>query len=431
MKQSNPDRTIAPEFREISDIPFLHPEQKELNNGIPLYTIHAGTEDVCKIDFIFDAGLWYERHELNALLSNLMLNEGTTRLSASNLAETFDFHGAYLQLSTDQHYSYLSVITLNRHLSKIIETLASIIHEASFPQHEFESLILKKKNKFLVEAEKVKVISQKRFTEVLFGKEHPYALTAWPDDYDKVNLEDLKEFVQKHYKAERCRIIASGIIRPELYTLLNKHFGSNDWKSKTLLPEPEFEIHPSKQHFHLFPKEEALQSALRVGCHAVNKLHPDYQGLLILNTILGGYFGSRLMSNIREDKGYTYGIYSMIISLKKAGYFFITSEVGKDSCQAALDEIQFELKRLRTEPVPADELNTVRSYMLGEMLREFDGPFAQAASFRALLEYDLNYDFYRDFIHTIKNITAEQLMDLSNRYFKEENIYEVVAGSKN
>ncbi|MDP4185783.1 MAG: pitrilysin family protein [Bacteroidota bacterium] len=430
MKQDKPNRTIAPEFREITDIPFLLPEKRELSNGIPLYTIHAGTEEVCKIDFIFDAGMWYEQHELNALLANLMLNEGTNTLSASNLAGIFDFHGAYLQLSTDQHHAYLSVITLNRHLSKIIETLASIIHESTFPQHEFESLIIKKKNRFLVEAEKVKVISQKRFTEVLFGKEHPYALTAWPNDYDKINLDDLKNFARTHYKAERCRILASGIIRPELYSLLEKHFGSNDWKSPSLLPESEFEIHPSSRHFHLFEKKEALQSAIRVGCHAVNKLHPDFQGLLVLNTILGGYFGSRLMSNIREDKGYTYGIYSMIISLKKAGYFFIASEVGKDSCQAALDEIQFELKRLRTEPVPADELNTVRSYMLGEMLREFDGPFAQAASFRALLEYDLNNDFYTNLIHTIKEITSEQLMELSNRYFKEENIYEVVAGSK-
>lgn len=423
------NRSTPPEYHKINNIPLLSPQKHTLENGLPVYFLNANTEDVTKIDFIFDAGMWYETHELNAHLTNLMLNEGTLSKTASQLAEIFDFHGAYLQLSTDSNKAYLSVITLNKHLPVIISTLSSIIHESSFPGHEFESLIMKKKDKLTVETGKIKVICQKRFSEVLFGKEHPYALTAWPEDYDSVKLNDLKDFFKTYYKADRCYIIASGSIPPELFSLLNQSFGGQEWLSHTKLSIPQHKIIPSARKSHFFEKKDTIQSALRVGCLSINKSHPDYQGLFILNTVLGGYFGSRLMSNIREEKGYTYGIYSTIIDLKETGYLYIATEVGKEYCQKTLDEIYTELKNLRDKPIPEDELSCVKNYLLGEMLREFDGPFAQAANFRSLLEYNLDNDFYRRFVQTIQDISSQRLLELANTYLIKDNMYEVIVGA--
>ncbi len=423
------NRSTPPEYHKITDIPLLLPQKRTLKNGLPVYLLNANTEDVTKIDFIFDAGMWYETHELNALLTNFMLNEGTFSKTASQLADIFDFHGAYFQLSTDQNKAYLSVITLNKHLPVIISTLSSIIHESSFPEHEFESLIMKKKDQLTVETEKVKVICQKRFSEVLFGKEHPYALTAWPEDYDQVKLNDLKNFFETYYKADRCYIIASGSLPPSLFSLLEQSFGGQEWLSTEDLSIPQYTITPSFQKSHFFEKKDAIQSALRVGCLSIKKSHPDYQGLFILNTILGGYFGSRLMSNIREEKGYTYGIYSTIISLKETSYLYIATEVGKEYCQKTLDEIYTELKNLRETLIPEKELSCVKNYLLGEMLREFDGPFAQATTFRSLLEYNLDNDYYSRFVQTIQDISSQQLLELANTYLIQDNMYEVIVGA--
>ena len=150
--------------------------------------------------------------------------------------------------------------------------------------------------------------------------------------------------------------------------------------------------------------------------------------MLVLNTILGGYFGSRLMKNIREEKGYTYGISSHIISLHHSGYLTIVSEVGADVYKKAITEIYKEIKILREKPVPYDELTLVKNYLLGELLRMFDGPFALADSFRSILEYGLNYDFFNKGIDTVKNITPEEILSLARKYLNEESFTQVVAG---
>jgi predicted Zn-dependent peptidase len=185
------------------------------------------------------------------------------------------------------------------------------------------------------------------------------------------------------------------------------------------------DIDPGKA---LIEKDKVYQSAIRIGKILFNKHHPDFLAMQILNTILGGYFGSRLMKNIRENKGYTYGIGSMIVSLHHSGYFVIASEVGKDVCRAALKEIYKEMKILRETTIPEDELTVVKHYLMGEVIRMFDGPFALAESLKAIVEYGLDYDYYDKTIETIKHTTARQLLDLANQYFAPGTFTEIVAG---
>jgi predicted Zn-dependent peptidase len=160
------------------------------------------------------------------------------------------------------------------------------------------------------------------------------------------------------------------------------------------------------------------------------KTHKDFHSLTVLNTILGGYFGSRLMTNIREDKGYTYGIGSGMIPLKKAGYFFISTEVGVEVCNKAIDEIYIEINRLRNESISEKELILVKNYMIGSFLRSIDGPFALANRFKSIMEYDLDYSYYDDYISTIKNIKASDLLNLANKYLDPNSMTEVVAGKR-
>lgn len=423
------NRTIQPIVNPIEHIDMVQAEKRLLSNGIPVYFINAGSQDVVKIDFIFEAGTWFQSANLVASLCNSMLEEGSRNFSAAEIAERFDFYGAYIQLVADQNYGFANVVSLGKHLPSILEVTEDMLKHSIFPEYELEVLIDKNKQKFLLENEKVRTLCQKKFTQVMFGEEHPYAMNNKLEDFDQINREMLVQFYQTYYHSGNCRIIAAGRIDESVLGLLEIHFGGNDWNQKRM-PATEFGMNPSPLKFHHVEKANGSQSAIRVGKMWVSKSHPDYIPLSILVTIFGGYFGSRLMANIREDKGYTYGIGSFVLSLKYASYLIISTEVGNEYVEPTRKEIAFEMRRLQTEPVEESELATLKSYLLGEFLRDFDGPFALAGSFKAINDFDLDYSFYDRYLNTLRNITPEELMKLAQQYLSPDDCYTVVAGSK-
>ncbi len=424
------DRKIAPPHNDIKHVDIIKAREEKLDNGLPVFLIDAGDQEVVKIDFIFNAGYWQQKSNLIASLTNAMLYEGTDKMNAAQIAEIYDFHGSYIQFAVDQHHGRISLITLNRHLNRLLETTEGLIKHSVIPEHDLQSAILKRKNRYIVDSQKVNFICQKQFSNVVFGNHHPYASTAEAYHFDQVERQHLIDFYQHHYCANNCYIIVAGKTGTQLTGLLNNYFGQNDWLSKEKYVFPDYTISPSNELIHHTPKTDALQTAVRTGCPAINKLHPDYPGLSVVNTILGGYFGSRLMRNIREEKGYTYGVYSILSSYQKGGCFFISSEVGNDVAEPAIAEIRKELKRLREEPVADTELKLVSNYMLGEILRELDGPFALSSLFKGLYDYGLDYSFIDRKIDAIKTITPEQIIELSNRYLHEDRMFVVTAGAK-
>lgn len=423
------NRNIQPTVNPIEHIDMVKAEIRLLSNGIPVYFVNAGSQDVVKIDFIFEAGTWFQPANLVASLCNSMLEEGSANFSAADIGEKFDFYGAYIQLTADQNYGYFNIISLGKHFKTILEITENLIKHSVFPQYELEVLIDKNKQKFLLENQKVKTLCQKKITQVMFGESHPYAITNKLEDFDQINREMLLQFYQSYYHSGNCRIIAAGQIDESVLDLLETHFGGSDWQGNSI-NAPTFEISPDPQKFHHVEKANGIQSAVRMGKFWVPKNHPDYHALSVLVTIFGGYFGSRLMTNIREEKGYTYGIGSYVLSLKYSSYLIITTEVGNEYVEPTLKEIAIEMKRLQTELVSENELETVKSYLLGEFLRDFDGPFALAGSFKAINDFGLDYSFYDDSLHVLRNITSEEIMQLAQQYLNPEDFYTVVAGSK-
>jgi len=297
-----------------------------------------------------------------------------------------------------------------------------------------------KKQQFHVNNQKVANVARKHFSELIFGEKHPYGINVKESDFDNINRNYLNEFYHQFYRANSCKIILSGKVEETIFPLLDEHFGGNDWsESSTKLSDADKQkylnnvllpISTSPQREHIITRDDAMQSAIRIGKILFNKTHPDFQTLQILNTVFGGYFGSRLMSNIREDKGYTYGIGSGIVSLKNSGYFFISTEVGVEVCKSAIDEIYFEMQRLREELISDEELSLVKNYLLGGFLRSIDGPFAMADRFKGVMEYGLNYDYYDKYVATIRSVSASQLRDLANLYFDKQSMTELVVGKK-
>lgn len=424
------NRIEAPFTNEISNISFVLPEKWHLSNGIPVWGINTGSQELVKIDFTFEAGTWYQPKNLIAGLTNTFMNQGSEKYSAQEIAEIFDYRGAYLQLNADQQFGNVSILTLNKYLPEILEVTASVMLNPTFPKKEIKSQITKKKQQFLIENNKVKTLAQKKFSQSLFGVDHPYSNSNKIEDYDLLNREDFVRFHRENYTAQKCKIVVAGNYSDELKTLLDNYFGQQNFVSKHPIQAFSFEPSPATERVHFIEKSDALQSAIRMGKLVVNREHPDFQGLSILATILGGYFGSRLMTNIREDKGYTYGIGAGIYAMPNAAYFTISTEVGTDVCEAALKEIYFEIERLQQELVGDEELTVVRNYLLGETLRSFDGVFALSGSLKTLIEANLDYDHYNNFVYVLRNITPEEIRDLAIKYLQKEEILEIVAGKK-
>jgi len=422
------ERTKQPPFQTIDKINILKAKEQRLKNNLPFYIINAGTQDILKIDFIFSAGSWYETSPLIAAATNSMLSEGTKKLNSAQLAEKLDYYGVFLNLDINKDNASLKLYSLSKYLPQILDIVEDIIKNPIFPEKEFETLIKKSKQQFIIERAKVNTMARIKFAEVLFGKHHPYGKPVQLIDYDNLTKEQLFQFHRRYYIAGNCKIIISGKINTKIIELIENHFGSDDWDIPAEIANKDYNIQSSKKKKYFVKKENALQAAIRIGKVLFNKRHPDFIKMQVLNTILGGFFGSRLMKNIRENKGYTYGISSLMISLINSGYLVIVSEIGTEVCKKAVKEVYFEINKLKTELVPEEELRLVKNYMLGDLLRMFDGPFALAESFESILEYGLDYSYFDKLIQTIKNITSEELNVLANKYLNEESMMEIIAG---
>ena len=424
------DRKKSPAFKTIEKIAMIKASEQHLRNNIPVYSINAGTQELIKIEFLFSAGMYQQEVPLQAVTVNAMLEEGTSKLNAAQIADSIDYYGAFLETGVSQDHASIVLYTLTKHLKSTLPIVEQIIKDSVFPQQELDTHIRNKKQTFLVNNQKVGNVARKHFTELIFGEKHPYGINVKETDFDLINRSQLNDFYSRFYRADNCKIILAGKVDDSVLGLLDDHFGGKDWIAINDLSSKAKPIITSKVSEHLILKEDALQSAIRIGKVLFNKTHPDFQSLQVLNTVFGGYFGSRLMSNIREDKGYTYGIGSGVVSLQNSGYFFISTEVGVEVCQKTINEIYFEMNRLREELIPENELQLVKNYLLGICLRSIDGPFALAESFKGIMEYNLGYNYFDQYIATIRNVSASKLRDLANTYFDKSSMIELVVGKK-
>ena len=171
---------------------------------------------------------------------------------------------------------------------------------------------------------------------------------------------------------------------------------------------------------------EGVQGAIRIARPFPTRTHPDFKKSMVLNVLFGGYFGSRLMTNIREEKGYTYGITSYLQSHLDAAAWMITTEAGKDVSEATITEVYNEMELLRNEPPDEEELLLVKNYMMGLNLGYIDGPFNNISRWKSLILNGLDEEFFNDTIRQVKTVTAEELHELANKYLNPEDFFELV-----
>ncbi|TWJ00704.1 putative Zn-dependent peptidase [Mucilaginibacter frigoritolerans] len=424
------DRKKAPEFRAIDNINLIKPVKQKLDNGCNVFSFNSGDQDLVRIEWIFGNQRFDEKKPLLNVAVNTMLTDGTSTLTAAQIADKVDFYGAFLQVDYGYDNSQVVLYSLNKHLQHTLPVIKDILTDSVFPEKELETFIRNQQQKLQVSMQKNDFVARRGFNKALYG-DTLYGLGAENDTYKTLRREDMLLFFKQMYQPSNCTIIVAGKIEPGILELItdtfDKKWVNSSEKSDTSQPE----LKPSAEHFYFIEKPDALQSAIRMGIPAINRNHPDFAALQVLNTILGGYFGSRLMANIREDKGYTYGIGSGMSALKHGGALFIATEVGADVCKAAVNEIEKELNLLQTELITEEELSLVRNFLLGSLLGSLENVFSHADKFKNLyfagLDYDY-YDYYDRYVETVKTVTAGHLQELAKQYLNFNQFYKVIVG---
>ena len=421
------DRTKAPVIRMPEDVQLPKYQNHLLDNGIPVYEVHLGTQEVVKLELVFNAGRPFEHKQLVARATTSLLREGTATHSGSEIAELFDFYGCSLSLPFNLDTANVVVYSLSRYLDQVLPILQDILENPSFSTAELKSFVHRKQQLLKEDLTKNEVVAYRTITDLIFGSKHPYGYNSVEETYAALQREDLQKHFDRTYTIDNCIIFLSGKTSPAHIQSLNKYIGRlsrTGGKVSTSFPTL-----PTVTEAHFLERPETIQTALRMGRKLFNRQHEDYCGMYVLNALLGGYFGSRLMANIREDKGYTYHIFSQLDVMKFDGYLYIGTEVGNEFVAATRDEIYKELALLRDKAVSEQELEMVKNYLIGTYLTMIDGPFQASELIKTIVLEDLSEDFFSKLVQTTRNITAKQLQDLANKYLQEGDIWQVSVGA--
>lgn len=416
------DRTLQPELKEIDKIDFVTLRHFDVTANAKLYFMKDVSDETSRLDLYFTAGTTLANPVVSSLVNGLLLS-GTSTKSSIQINEQIDTLGGFYESSVSHENAVVSIYALRENLLSILRIVADAIANVAFLDSEVKELISDRKQRFLVNMEKVNFLAQRQFQERIFANSS-YGNLVQIADFDCVSSQELREFYNDNYLNGLEKVVVVGNLQQDHIDEIIDIVGAWAKPQKTIFPGQFSNI---KGASHLV-KEGALQTAIRVGRILFNKTHPDYCDFTVLNTILGDYFGSRLMSNIREDKGYTYGIGTLLGELHETGYFVIATEVGKDVKDATLIEIQMEISRLQTELVGTEELLLVKNYMIGQLLKSADGPYALTDLFLGVETFGLNLDFYNKSIDAINNITPERIQELAIKYLKWEEMTVVSAG---
>lgn len=420
------DRTQSPLIHEINHLVLPPVETFQLDNGIPVYVVNMGTQDVLKLELIFNAGRPFEEKHLVSRATGSMLKEGTKNYTSAEIAEKFDFYGSSISTPFHIDTSNVMLYSLGKYFDDVLPMLAEMLEMPSFPQKELDTFIQVNQQNLQIDLTKNDTLAYRAVTELIFGKDHPYGYNSFPETYGALQREDLLRHYDRCFTAGNCKIVISGKITDQVLKSLNHYLSSAIRPGVALTANPQ--SMPSSDRKLRIPNNETVQMALRVGRHLFNRHHADYPGWYMLNTIIGGYFGSRLMENIREDKGYTYNIYSLLDTMNYDGCFYIATEVGNAFINQTLDEIYKELELLRTEAVEEEEMEMVRNYVLGGFLNMLDGPFNVSDVVKTLVSEDLPLTYFEELVQNVQQVTEEDLLALAQKYLNPNDFWEVVAG---
>lgn len=415
------NRSIAPAFSGSFSFELPKPEIIRLNDSLELVFLRGLQQDVFKLEFVFKAGKWWESKKGLSHFTSILLDKGTQSKSSKTIAAVLDYYGSQIEISPSYDFTSVSLFGLKKHFNSVFPLLTELLTDSIFPEEE---LALQKEifiQNLKINNEKNSYVASKLLRKNIFGSQHPYGNSIEEPDVTTISSKDLAGYFNEHFAPHEIYLMGN-FSEPEIQSILK----SIDFASQSST-KISFTV-SSGQLTERVNKTESVQSSIRLGKRVINRNHPDYFALLLLNHILGGYFGSRLMKNIREEKGLTYGIYSSINPFKNDCLFSIGADVGKDKTDLALSEIKLELQKLKQQHIAIEELDTAKNHLMGSLQLEIASPFAALDKIKNLRLNHLSSDYYQKLFDSIRSATPTTLQSIANNYLLTDNLFEISVG---
>ena len=417
------DRTIAPPFQNDYTLHLLTPHTVRLMNGAVTHFIKGGTQEVLKIEIVLPAGRWFEHLPGLAYLTSNLLSKGTTKNTSTQIAECFDFYGAHLEVEAGFDFVSITLYTLAKNVKPTVDQLLELLIAPSFPNKEVEQFKASYIQTIKVNNQKTNYLASKEIRKMIFGSAHPYGVEVTIDDVNAIENEALASYHKKQFSNPIGFI--SGSYAQEDLAFINQSIERIKGHESLPLHIAKSDINPFQNRIE---KKDSVQSSLRMGKKTIGPEHVDYAKTLFVNHLLGGYFGSRLMKNIREEKGLTYGIYSSMHALQQECLLTIGADVNSENRELAFDEIKKEIVKLQTEPVTEIELKTASAHFIGSLQADISTPFAHADKQKYMLLKNLPANHYQHTIDSIAAMQSDDVMSAAKKYFDTESFFEVAVG---
>ncbi|OYD40214.1 M16 family metallopeptidase [Sphingobacterium cellulitidis] len=421
------NRSFAPSINGIGDITLEKPEEIIFSNGLKVFVFHAPVQELVKAEFVFN-NLFegFENPVRNTALSS-MLKEGTTTYTSAQIAEKIDFFGAYLVPEFSFDHNALTLYALNKHIDAVLPIVNDILNHSILPEQELETYIRNNSQSLQISLEKTDFIARRKFYDSLFGSTR-YGQSVTDELLKGLERDDLLRLYRQQIQPKNATLFLSGNISKEVLFSFRNYF-EEQWKGEVAIQSvPYIQKLDLDTDLVKIDKAGALQSSIRLGKVGIKRSHADYPALQFVNTLFGGFFGSRLMSNIREDKGYTYSIGSLVANLNYAGFISVVTDVGSEYTEDTLKQIELESRRLQEEKVSEEELELVKNYMLGSMLGSLESIFSHVDKYKSVYYSGLDLDYYTYYSNVVRQINPDQVQDIAQKYLSVDDMVKVVVG---
>jgi zinc protease len=418
-----------PQIHNIEHISFPKPEEIRLKNNIRLFGFNGAKNDILKIDLIFNSGRWTEPAKLVAETTAKLIKSGTSTMTSFELNEKIDFYGSTINASAGYNTFTLTLYCMNRFLEPSLQLLKTCLTEIIFPEHEVDVFQKTTISKLKVSQEKNDYLADVAFKNAVYGKDHPYGYEMTEAVIKNISQQLLQQFYKQDIQPDNCTVFIAGKYTNAELLLIDESLGK--WTVAVRPQSAANRMQPANdnpQKKIRIQKENSVQASIIIGKELFNRSNEDYASFILLNTIFGGYFGSRLMSNIREEKGLTYGIYSSLAALKYNGIFSIQTDTNLENLDLCLREIYLEMERLQQELIPQEEITLAKNYLLGKFLGRTDGAFNQIDVLKSYFIENIAINKFEDIVETIKQTNALSLQQLAQKYLNKESMFEVVVG---
>ncbi len=410
------------------DIPsLLEPERIG-----PVCLFRSSATDLLKLDFVFEAGSYYQPQLLTAVAAAKLMTVATRTMDAQRLSEFLDARGIVAESTSNLFTSCLTFYTHRRYAGELLPVVAEMLREPALAEGDFEVWRSAKRQELAVHQQRSSTVARRLWYQALFGTDHPLGHAAAPEDADRLQLDVVRDYFRRHYPSAPRHITLSGAVDEQLINMLNTNTIAPS------LPTPPSHTLPTPHSSLLTPHSPltahlptSQQTSIRIGRilpHADTIPFEDSARLALCTSLLGGYFGSRLMSNLREDKGFTYGVSAHIQPYRGCRVFFIASDVAAGTADEATREALGELQRLADTPPSHEELDTVKSILAGDAMRMLDGVFERSDRYCDLIESG-PVDLYDPrFPQVLHDTTPEQVSSLINKYLAPDSMLCCQAG---